>query len=453
MQHREHHCAHHASPHGKKIRTLLKTDVLLPILGFFSLLWFLLRVIPKPSRAMYPCQRVAFPIASSFIVWLVGLFSSVVVFKHIKKNWLLNKKLYVTLGIVLFLVTSGVTLLNSPAGPAWADDDPFVPTDPPNTPMGVAKGIHPGRVVWAHDSNAANWNGSGRWWEDRNTNQSAITSMMSQSLRDLTGASTDAAAWDALFRYFNKTHARGDVGYTAGEKIAIKLNLNSCNDHGDNRDAIYITPQLVFALLQQLVAKAGVPAENITFYDATRLVPSTIFDRCKNVYSGVNFADWDGGQGRLKVQRAMNAPMKWSQDLTLEPEGGNPTFLPTCVAEATYLINLGQLKGHNLAGVTLNSKNLFGSIISYDINNQPNSSAPRNAGLHPYVCVHSDFHFGGHWDFEKRDMGTYTTLVDLMGHKELGGKTMLFMVDGLYSTPDQSTALKTSHKWKSFGND
>src|SRR3974390_173415 len=28
-------------------------------MGLFSLLWFLVRVIPKPSRAAYPCQRVA----------------------------------------------------------------------------------------------------------------------------------------------------------------------------------------------------------------------------------------------------------------------------------------------------------------------------------------------------------------------------------------------------------
>ena len=42
-----------------------------PIFGLFSLIWFLFRVIPKPSRATYPCMRVAFPMASTFVVWLV----------------------------------------------------------------------------------------------------------------------------------------------------------------------------------------------------------------------------------------------------------------------------------------------------------------------------------------------------------------------------------------------
>jgi uncharacterized protein (DUF362 family) len=55
------------------------------IIGFAALCWFLVRVIPKPSRAAYPCQRAAFPIASSFILWLAGLSSSVLFSVRIKK--------------------------------------------------------------------------------------------------------------------------------------------------------------------------------------------------------------------------------------------------------------------------------------------------------------------------------------------------------------------------------
>ena len=46
------------------------------IVGVASLVWFIIRVIPKPSRAAYPCQRAAFPIASAFLIWLTAtLFS------------------------------------------------------------------------------------------------------------------------------------------------------------------------------------------------------------------------------------------------------------------------------------------------------------------------------------------------------------------------------------------
>ena len=36
-------------------------------------------MIPKPSRATYPCQRAAFPVASAFVLWvcasMAGIFS------------------------------------------------------------------------------------------------------------------------------------------------------------------------------------------------------------------------------------------------------------------------------------------------------------------------------------------------------------------------------------------
>ena len=62
---------------------------------------------------------------------------------------------------------------------------------------------------------------------DNNTDQAKVNEMVSKTLKSLTGKETDAEAWDAIFRYYNQTHGRGNVGYTAGEKIVIKLNLNT----------------------------------------------------------------------------------------------------------------------------------------------------------------------------------------------------------------------------------
>ncbi len=55
------------------------------LLGAVSLLWFVLRVIPKPSRAFYPCQRAAFPVASAFVIWLIGILGSVTLFKRARR--------------------------------------------------------------------------------------------------------------------------------------------------------------------------------------------------------------------------------------------------------------------------------------------------------------------------------------------------------------------------------
>lgn len=52
-----------------------------PILGFAALIWFLIRVIPKPSRAFYPCQRAAFPLASAFVIWIISSVGSIALIK------------------------------------------------------------------------------------------------------------------------------------------------------------------------------------------------------------------------------------------------------------------------------------------------------------------------------------------------------------------------------------
>jgi hypothetical protein len=58
-------------------------------LGISSTIWFLVRVIPKPQRAAYPCMRAAAPLMSTFIIYLFSLSGSVVAFRkasaHIRK--------------------------------------------------------------------------------------------------------------------------------------------------------------------------------------------------------------------------------------------------------------------------------------------------------------------------------------------------------------------------------
>lgn len=74
-------------------------------ISILALCWFLLRVIPKPQRAMYPCQRAAFPIASSFVIWAFGMISSVTIFKRSRQAFRQYK--WVT-GILLMMVATGI---------------------------------------------------------------------------------------------------------------------------------------------------------------------------------------------------------------------------------------------------------------------------------------------------------------------------------------------------------
>lgn len=74
-----------------------------PVTGFIALIWFLIRVIPKPSRATYPCQRAAFPIASSFVIWLTGVISGTIILKKLKKNFSALRHWVIGAGVVAFV--------------------------------------------------------------------------------------------------------------------------------------------------------------------------------------------------------------------------------------------------------------------------------------------------------------------------------------------------------------
>ena len=55
--------------------------LIVPLFGIISLIWVLIRVIPKPQRAAYPCMKVAIPFASSLLIYISGLLASAVIFR------------------------------------------------------------------------------------------------------------------------------------------------------------------------------------------------------------------------------------------------------------------------------------------------------------------------------------------------------------------------------------
>jgi len=50
----------------------------------------------------------------------------------------------------------------------------------PLSPLGVPRGVVPGRVTWAHDPAAVTWDGTGSWWTDAHNDQSVIDRMVSR---------------------------------------------------------------------------------------------------------------------------------------------------------------------------------------------------------------------------------------------------------------------------------
>src|ERR1700740_527845 len=125
----------------------------------------------------------------------------------------------------------------------------------PLSPVGVPRGVVPGRVTWAHDPAAVTWDGTGSWWTDANNHQTVIDRMVSASIRGLTNQKSDAQAWSAIFHYFNRTHGRGNAGYKAGEKVAIKSNLHNTVDHG-TIDRLNSSAHLLLSLVRRFTGPA-----------------------------------------------------------------------------------------------------------------------------------------------------------------------------------------------------
>ncbi|MBN2592166.1 MAG: DUF362 domain-containing protein [Sedimentisphaerales bacterium] len=389
--------------------------LLLPVAGLVCLVWFLVRVIPKPSRATYPCQRLAGPLAGGFVVWIVGLISSTLVYH--RARLLLYKSRYV-LGLIcaaaaVAIVWCAISITdNNPANAAV-----FEPSEPANSPIGTAKGINPGRVVWIRDPDATGWDGStGSWWDDNNTDQKTVDAMLSKAIQRLTGQSSDSQAWDALFKYFNKSKGLGEVGYRKPEKIAIKLNMNQDRRAEWTPDIGNPSPHVVCSLVEQLINNAGVPGSAITLFDASRSIGDPIYNKIRSNpspdFQNIRFVvspDRAGG-GRISAVADTSNPLHTKAGIT---------YLPTCVTEAKYLINLALMRAHTLFGVTLCAKNHFGTTYF------PNDRGWTPSPLHGYGN-------------RKDPMGSYNCLVNLNGHEHLGGKTLLYMIDALYPARNQT---------------
>jgi hypothetical protein len=104
---------------------------------------------------------VAFPLASSFVIWLFGALASAAAYRRAKYYFVRTRYL---LAAVFIGVSIGVAFVAIGGGDekSASADNPI-----PNNPIGIAKGIHPGRIVWAHNPDATDWDGpdkgDGHW--------------------------------------------------------------------------------------------------------------------------------------------------------------------------------------------------------------------------------------------------------------------------------------------------
>lgn len=402
--------------------------LMFPFIGFLSLLWFLIRVIPKPSRAAYPCMKAAAPIASSFIVYLGGIAVSLFAYRKAQKHFRQSR---ILAGACLILLSVGIGMFaflrtNDQARAMTADsfNDPLGP----NNPIGEAKGIFPGRVVWVHHPDATNENctnssHSDAYWLSSNTDQEIVDQMFSEALKSVTGKESDAEAWDAVFKYFNSNHGKGEAGYSDSETIFIKINAVTAwsgaaptGEMPASRAIEYdTTPQTIMTMLRQLVNNAGVPEGNIYIGDPMADIWNHLYEYFHTEFPNINYCSKRTIPGRYKITASNEVGITYSDHGTVMDQVTTHKFFKEMM-NADYLLNIPAMKGHRWGGVTFFAKNHFGS-------NTTDGSWQLHKGL--MNPDDAGMRYGYH---------LYRVFVDLMGSKYLGGKTLLYFMDGLWST-------------------
>jgi len=316
----------------------------------------------------------------------------------------------------------------------------FVPAKA-NTPVGKARGIYPGRVVWAHDPQATKWAGnwkqrSDQWWLDKNTDQVRVDALLASTITKLTGARDETDAWTRIFKHYNKTTRQMENrGYQPGEVVAVKINLNNSTGAQKTDNMIDASPQMVLSMVRQLVNEAHVRQQDILVYDARRFIPPYILTKVWSEFNDVRFVQ-NGPAKDVQPKHPVYGDYSrleeahWVEGIAYSNgKYKDAKLIPKQVFDATYLVNLAILKAHSYprtqmdggdegqTGVTMTGKNHFGSI----------KGTPE---LHPAISTQQ----------EAQNPHAYSPIVDLNASPNLGGKTILFVLDGLYC----------GRKWQSY---
>lgn len=429
------------------------------ILGVISTIWFLIRVIPKPSRAGYQCMQVAAPLMSGLVVYLLSIGGITLALRKAKQSILKARYfgagsfIIVALAGLIISITHGIPYLHANNLAAGG------PEDGPNKPVGSAMGVYPGRVVWIWDPGAtnenciSNFNTKNWYFKPENTNQEVVRDMVRKAVTKLGGKSGIPESWIVLFRSHNKMKNNKNKGYSKGEKIFIKINQgtsrwlltqedksngfyypNVFKPGGERRKDSFGTtetePYVVLELLRELVIEAGVNQADIAIGDPMTDIYGHNYDIWFAEFPGVIYI----GKYSAKNGRTLTNPT--SGELLFYSDKKTSDKLYEVIEKADYMINVANLKPHYAAGITLTAKNHFGSQA-------------RTTALHlHYSLVTPRGAQGSNGGYHK-----YRVQVDLMGSKYLGRNTMLYVVDGLFGGGAAETKGPVKYYMSPFNND
>lgn len=429
------------------------------LMGIISTIWFIIRVIPKPSRASYPCMRLAAPLMSGFVMYLLAVAGFTAISRKSGRK-IFNVRYWSTAllltGVVLAMAVAPVNNTAMDEADLYAG-----PEDDPNQPMGQPKGIFPGRVVWVWNPDATNEKFEHNDVDSynyfpfpENNNGEVIGKMFRDGVLKLTGKKNPSKAWDAIFRYHNKTYKGVDKGYAKGEKIFIKINQGQAGwiltkDDKEKGNVVGKTPlaagdrkrlnmiptetgpYAVLELLKELVNEYKVDQKDIYIGDPMNPIYAHNYDIWSKAFPQINYIDKTSTNFGRTLVKFSEKPLVYYSDK------GFSDKLWDIHEQSTYMITMAVLKPHGAAGVSLTAKSNFGNIgrggahhLHYSHLATQREGSPNNTGYNKY-----------------------RVFVDLMGSKYLGRKNVFLFVEGLFGGGSDEVKGPVKYFMPPFNND
>ncbi len=232
----------------------------------------------------------------------------------------------------------------------------------------------------------------------------AVHRILGEGMMAFTGAKDVGTAWRTVL-----------LNYRNGDKMAIKPNFNFVEQ---GMDHTITSPQLLNAVVKQLIEYVGVPASNITVYDLCKKMPAEAVKR--RISYPIRYAERADIQSfadkvSLRMHLGLSAADTGAQIEMRESivdEDGKPVtcYMPKIVTQAQHLINMPLLTNHIYV---LNSgalKNHYGTVRFSNYQQYP-------------VALHGKF--------------LTKSVTDINRNRHIKDKTRIIIADGIFGVFDR----------------
>ncbi len=244
-----------------------------------------------------------------------------------------------------------------------------------------------------------------------------VAEMLSKGLMELTGKKDVKSAWISLL-----------VGYRSGDRIAIKPNFNFVN-HGQKYTIT--APQLIDAVVTQLVEEVGVEPSNIYIYDLCKLIlHDTVRSRIKYPVSYIERFDTSTITGKIRLRLGYGdaaadytAPIRMRRRVVDADKNEVVCYIPKVLTKAEHLINMPLLTNHLFISNSGALKNHFGTVRFSNLQSYP-------------VVLHGE--------------GISSAIADINRNSHIALKTRLIIADALYGVYDRGEG-HGKRPWKTLG--